>query len=106
EVVSNTEQVADDHLTEIYDRIQTALSAEAREGGLVAAAIVSNVQLDNEDRADGFERAVQVHIEARAYSRVVLIPYRFPEMLEVKQYRDVETGEMQPFDAPPAIFAN
>ncbi|HSG34184.1 MAG TPA: hypothetical protein VLA37_06580, partial [Sphingomonadaceae bacterium] len=103
EVVSNTEQVADDQLAEVYERIQSALAEEARQGGIHAAAMVSNVHMSDVGEGDEFDRAIQVHIETESFSRVVLVPYRFPEMVEVKQYRDVETGEMQPFDAPSAI---
>jgi len=105
EVVSNTEKVDDSKLPEVYERLRAALAEEAKQGGLAAAAMVVNVHLDDAKEGDPFDRAIQVHVESKNFSRVVMVPYRFPEMLEVKTQRDVETGEMVPLDAPPAVFA-
>lgn len=104
ELVSNHGAVRDDQLQDVVDRIRAALAEQAKQGGLLAAAIVSNVHVDDAG-SGGFDRAIQVHVEAAGFSRVVLVPYRFPETGEVKLRRDVLTGTMLPYEAPPAIFA-
>jgi hypothetical protein len=99
------DDVSDDKLEEIFMRTQESLQEQAGKGEILAAATVANVQLKEGEGGGEFERAIQVHVEADAFSRVILVPYRFPAMELIKTAKDVETGEMIPFDAPSVVFS-
>ena len=99
-------EITDDKLEEIFGRTQMMLADQAQQGDILAAATVANVQLKEGDAGKEFEKAIQVHVEAPQFSRVILVPYRYPDMENVKTVRDIAIGDMIPFDAPSVVFAS
>lgn len=85
-------------LDALYDRLGEILAEDARQGGILAAALVANVGLEEGEDPE-FGRAVAVRVEAPGFCRAVIAPYRLPE-----SGSGVEFGELSPEGADPVIF--
>jgi hypothetical protein len=92
---------AEESLDGLYRRIGTALAEDAREGGILAAALVANATLP--EGIDGtYETAVSVLIEAPEFCRSIVVPYRIGGN---GGRATVEFGTMIPEEADPVVFA-
>ncbi len=65
-----------DPLGEIYDRVEQHMAALADAGGVLAAALVAPVQLDEAVLGKGFYQAIRVHVETPDFVRLILQPFR------------------------------
>jgi hypothetical protein len=87
-------------LEALYRRIGTALADDARDGAVLAAALVANASLP--EGIDGtFETAISVLIEAPGFCRSIVVPYR----IGGNGRAAVEFGTMIPEEADPVVFA-
>lgn len=101
ELLQATPETAEESLDALYRRIGTAMAEDARQGGILAAALVANASLP--EGADGtYETAVSVLIEARDFCRAVVVPYR---IVGNGGRATVELGAMIPEAADPIVFA-
>jgi hypothetical protein len=91
-------------IEDIYHRTQLVLAEEARLGEVLAAAMVANVRIAQPGSDAEFPLAVQVHVEAPGYSRMVFAPYRVEQSAGDGQKRFVK-GAMMVSEVPAAIFA-
>jgi hypothetical protein len=92
---------AEEPLDALYRRIGAALAEDARQGGIVAAALVANAALP--EGIDGtYETAVSVLIEAPDFCRSIVVPYRIAGN---GGRASVEFGTMIPEEADPVVFA-
>lgn len=83
---------------EVLALTEREVAHEAGKGGLIAAAIVSAVRLN--DPRDGMEDAVRVHVEAPGFARQFLCFY------EIGQGGGrLAPGKLAPFEAQALIFA-
>jgi hypothetical protein len=91
----------EESLDALSRRIGMALADDARQGGILAAALVANASLP--EGADGtYERAVSVLIEAPEFCRSIVVPYRIGGS---GGRATVEFAKMIPEEADPVVYA-
>ena len=96
------EEDTDLPLPEIYERTRDALAQEARALNLLAVTIVAAVSGADFDMGEGFDTAIQVHVEAPGFARVILAPYRIEDRDDGTSH--LVTGELIAIEAEPEIF--
>ena len=84
---------------EVLALTEREVAQEADKGGLVAAAVVSGVRLN--EPHEGMEDAVRVHVEAPGFARQFLAFYALAE-----GGSQVSPGKLVPFEAEAVIFSN
>jgi hypothetical protein len=85
----------------IYKQIGTMLAAEAREGAILGAALVTNTRVHGLADA-GFHTAMVVIVETPGYSRSITVPYRL--VPSDGGPARVELGRMIPDEGEPVLF--
>jgi len=84
---------------EVLALTEKEVAQEAGKGGLIAAAVVSGVRLN--EPHEGMEDAVRVHVEAPGFARQFLAFYAMAE-----GGTKVAPGKLVPFEADAVIFSN
>jgi hypothetical protein len=82
----------------VYGQIGAMLADDARQGRILAAALVANAGLPAGAEED-FETAVSVQVEAAGFCRSIVVPYRLSG-------GTAEFGMMIPEEADPIVFAD
>ena len=83
---------------EVLALTEKEVAQQAGRGGLIAAAVVSGVRLN--EPHEGMEDAVRVHVEALGFARQFLAFYAMAE-----GGGDLAPGKLVPFEAEVMIFA-
>lgn len=105
EFVRFVDDTSEEPMEEIYRLTQQTLAEQARQGEILAAATVAQVGMPDAGESAEFEHAIQVHVEAPGYSRIVLAPYRVEDADVEGELPSLVDGDLVPLEAPPAIFA-
>ncbi|MWV27664.1 hypothetical protein [Aurantiacibacter rhizosphaerae] len=85
---------------EVLALTHSEVAKEAASGGLIAAAIISAVKLDQPD--DGMDDAIRIQVEAPGFARHFLAYYSVGDAEGGSI--PLQAGRLVPFDADPAIF--
>jgi hypothetical protein len=99
------DDASEEPMEEIYRLTQQNLAQQARQGEILGAATVAQVGMPDAGEDAEFSQAIQVHVEAPGYSRLVLAPYRVDDAEAEGELPYLVDGDLVPLEAAPAIFA-
>jgi hypothetical protein len=98
------DEAGTDPLDAVYERTREALAGQADAGEILAASIIAHVAMPDDYPDPEYQEAIQVHVETKGYSRLVLMPYRVNPNVPEGELPRLEPGKMVPLEANPLIF--
>lgn len=102
EFVSFAVADGDQPLDEIYATTAQAMATQAKDGDIVAAALVAAVEIQGAE--NGFDQALRIHLEAADFVRQVLAPFAIVSDGEGADSASLKLGELIPLAGEAEIF--